>query len=125
MEYFNESLIDKIFENNLQDTLKYIIASLDGISAKVHQNNRIGVDTKKAYANTHLLVKKRKKRGEKSIPPALRNAEGSKHAWPGSPCKSVGWGEGEEGLQRPQERKHFPGQLRLDESGQTLLSIGV
>ena len=60
MEFFNEKLINQIFENNLQGTLKYVIASLDGVSETTHQNNRIGVDTKKAYENTHLLLKKRK-----------------------------------------------------------------
>ena len=60
MEFFNEKLINRIFENNLQGTLKYVIASLDGVSETTHQNNRIGVNTKKAYENTHLLIKKRK-----------------------------------------------------------------
>ena len=60
MEFFNERLINQIFENNLQGTLKYIIASLDGVSETTHQKNRIGVNTKKAYENTHLLIKKRK-----------------------------------------------------------------
>ena len=60
MEFFNEKLINQLFENNLQGTLKYVIASLDGVSETTHQNNRIGVDTKKAYENAHLLLKKRK-----------------------------------------------------------------
>ena len=60
MEFFNEKLISKIFENDLQGTLKYVIASLDGVSETTHQNNRIGVNTKKAYENTHLLLKKRR-----------------------------------------------------------------
>ena len=61
MEFFNEKLINKIFENKLDGTLKYVIASLDGVSETTHQNNRIGVDTKKAYQNTLLLLEKRKK----------------------------------------------------------------
>ena len=60
MEFFNEKLIDQIFENKLQGTLKFVIASLDGVSETVHQSNRIGVDTKKAYENTELLLNKRK-----------------------------------------------------------------
>ena len=60
MEFFNEKLISRIFENDLQGTLKYVIASLDGVSETTHQNNRIGVNTKKAYENTHLLLKKRR-----------------------------------------------------------------
>jgi|TARA_B100000586_G_scaffold20064_1_gene13283 radical SAM protein with 4Fe4S-binding SPASM domain len=59
MEFFNEKLIDQIFQNKLQGTLKFVIASLDGVSETVHQSNRIGVDTKKAYENTNLLLKKR------------------------------------------------------------------
>lgn len=61
MEYFSEKLIDQIFEHKLQSTLKFIIASLDGVSEKTHSSNRIGVDTKKAYENTNLLLEKRKK----------------------------------------------------------------
>ncbi len=61
MEFFNEKLINAIFENNLQGTLQYVIASLDGISETTHQSNRIGVDTKKAYDNTNLLLNIRKK----------------------------------------------------------------
>ena len=61
MEYFNEKLIDQIFEKKLQGTLKYVIASLDGVSEDAHQKNRIGVNTKKAYENTKLLIKKRDK----------------------------------------------------------------
>jgi len=60
MEFFTEKLIDQIFFHKLQGTLKYVIASLDGVSETTHQNNRIGVNTKKAYENTHLLLKKRK-----------------------------------------------------------------
>lgn len=60
MEFFNEKLINKIFDHKLEGTLKYVIASLDGVSETTHQNNRIGVDTKKAYNNTLLLLKKRK-----------------------------------------------------------------
>ena len=60
MEFFNEKLIDQIFKNNLQKTLKFVIASLDGVSETVHKSNRIGVNTKKAYDNTNLLIKKRK-----------------------------------------------------------------
>ena len=60
MEYFNEKLINQIFSNNLQGTLKFVICSLDGVSETVHQSNRIGVDTKKAYENTKLLLKKRR-----------------------------------------------------------------
>lgn len=67
MEFFNENLIDKIFENNLNGTLKYIIASLDGVSESVHTSNRIGVDTSKAYQNTKLLIQKKK--DNKSIYP--------------------------------------------------------
>ena len=59
MEFFNEKLTDQIFEKKLQGTLKFVIASLDGVSETVHQSNRIGVDTKKAYENTNLLLKKR------------------------------------------------------------------
>ncbi len=59
MEFFNEKLINQIFENKLGDTLKYIIASLDGVSEKTHSSNRIGVDTKKAYENTLKLLEKR------------------------------------------------------------------
>ena len=60
MEFFSEKLINQIFENKLQGTLKFIIASLDGVSEKTHSSNRIGVDTKKAYENTNLLIKKRR-----------------------------------------------------------------
>tara|TARA_B100000700_G_C14918505_1_gene795898 strand:+ start:199 stop:1278 length:1080 start_codon:yes stop_codon:yes gene_type:complete len=60
MEFFNEKLIDQIYKNKLQGTLKFIIASLDGVSETVHKSNRIGVDTKKAYENTELLLKKRR-----------------------------------------------------------------
>ena len=60
MEFFKEDIIDQIFENRLAGTLKYVIASLDGVSETTHQNNRIGVDTKKAYDNTNLLLRKRK-----------------------------------------------------------------
>ena len=60
MEFFNEKLINQLFENNLQSTLKYVIASLDGVSETTHQKNRIGVDTKKAYENTRLLLRKRR-----------------------------------------------------------------
>ena len=61
MEFFNEKLINSLFENNLDGTLKYVIASLDGVSEKTHSSNRIGVDTKKAYENTINLIDKRKK----------------------------------------------------------------
>ena len=60
MEFFNEKLIDQIFDNNLQGTLKFVICSLDGVSETVSQSNRIGVNTKKAYENTILLLKKRR-----------------------------------------------------------------
>lgn len=60
MEFFSERLINQIFDNKLQGTLKFIIASLDGVSEKTHSSNRIGVDTKKAYENTNLLIKKRR-----------------------------------------------------------------
>jgi len=60
MEFFNEKLINQIFEHKLAGTLKYVIASLDGVSETTHQKNRIGVNTKKAYDNTNLLLKKRK-----------------------------------------------------------------
>jgi len=60
MEFFSEKLINQIFENKLQGTLKFVIASLDGVSETVHKSNRIGVDTKKAYGNTELLLNKRK-----------------------------------------------------------------
>ena len=60
MEFFNEKLIDQIFTNKLQNTLKFVIASLDGVSEKVHKGNRIGVDTRKAYENTNLILKKRR-----------------------------------------------------------------
>tara|TARA_B100000700_G_C14943872_1_gene808145 strand:- start:39 stop:1121 length:1083 start_codon:yes stop_codon:yes gene_type:complete len=60
MEFFNEKLINQIFLNNLQGTLKFVICSLDGVSETVHASNRIGVDTKKAYFNTELLLQKRK-----------------------------------------------------------------
>ena len=59
MEFFSEKIIDKIFEKKLQGTLKYVICSLDGVSEKTHQTNRIGVDTKKAYFNSELLIKKK------------------------------------------------------------------
>ena len=67
MEFFSQKIIDQIFENKLQGTLKYIICSLDGVSEVTHQSNRIGVDTKKAYENTKLLINTRNK--EKSIYP--------------------------------------------------------
>ncbi len=60
MEFFSEKLIDQIFEHKLQGTLKYIIASLDGVSEQTHNSNRIGVDTKKAYHNTNLLIQKKR-----------------------------------------------------------------
>jgi radical SAM protein with 4Fe4S-binding SPASM domain len=60
MEFFSEKLINAIFANNLQGTLKFVIASLDGVSETTHQTNRIGVNTKKAYENTNLLIQKRK-----------------------------------------------------------------
>ena len=59
MEFFSEKIINQIFEQNLHQTLKYVICSLDGVSETTHQSNRIGVDTKKAYENTHLLIKKK------------------------------------------------------------------
>ena len=62
MEFFSEKLIDQIFEHKLQGTLKYIIASLDGVSEQTHSSNRIGVDTKKAYDNTNLLIQKKKEK---------------------------------------------------------------
>ena len=46
MEFFNEKLINRIFENNLQGTFSYVCASLVGVSETTHQNNRIGVNTK-------------------------------------------------------------------------------
>ena len=61
MEFFSEKLINEIYKYNLQGTLKYVIASLDGISETTHQANRIGVNTKKAYDNTNLLMKIRNK----------------------------------------------------------------
>ena len=61
MEFFNEKLIESIFANKVDGTLKYVIASLDGLSEKTHSSNRIGVDSKKAYFNTELLISKRKK----------------------------------------------------------------
>jgi MoaA/NifB/PqqE/SkfB family radical SAM enzyme len=60
MEFFSEKLINDIFKNNLQGTLQYVIASLDGVSETTHQTNRIGVNTKKAYDNTNLLIQKRR-----------------------------------------------------------------
>ncbi len=60
MEFFDEKLIDQIYKYKLQSVLKFVICSLDGVSETVHQNNRIGVDTKLAYANTNLFLKKRK-----------------------------------------------------------------
>ena len=60
MEFFTEKLIDDIFKNELQGTLKFVIASLDGVSETTHQSNRIGVNTQKAYDNTNLLLEKRK-----------------------------------------------------------------
>ena len=61
MEFFNEKLINSLFENKLDGTLKYVIASLDGVSESTHSSNRIGVDTNKAFENTIKLINKRKK----------------------------------------------------------------
>ena len=60
MEFFSEKLIDDIFKYNLQGTLQFVIASLDGLTQTTSQANRIGVDTDKAYKNTQLLIRKRK-----------------------------------------------------------------
>ena len=67
MEFFDEKLIDQIYKYKLQSVLKFVICSLDGVSETVHQNNRIGVDTKLAYANTNLFLKKGKKTSHSTL----------------------------------------------------------
>ena len=61
MEFFSEKLIDQIFEHKLQGTLKYIIASLDGVSEQTHNSNRIGVIPKKLIITLTFLFRKKEK----------------------------------------------------------------
>jgi len=63
MEYFTNKLVDSIMNEDLGETLQYINCSLDGVSAEVFGQNRIGVDFNKAVDNTEYLIKKRNEYG--------------------------------------------------------------
>lgn len=64
MEFFTPELTDRMLSANLGRTFRHIICSLDGIDEKTHNQNRIGVDFKKALSNTEYLIKQRKNKGK-------------------------------------------------------------
>tara|TARA_Y100000813_G_C24155282_1_gene349343 strand:- start:33 stop:1058 length:1026 start_codon:yes stop_codon:yes gene_type:complete len=65
MEYLTPKLIDKILDSDLGDSLEYIIASIDGVNADTHRQNRIGVDFNKAVSNSIYLAQRKKFLGKK------------------------------------------------------------
>ncbi len=62
MEFFTPELTNKILNENLGNTLQYIMCSLDGQNEETYRNNRIGVNFKKAVKNTEYLIRQRNER---------------------------------------------------------------
>ena len=65
MEYLTPKLTDKILDLDLEDSLEYVIASIDGVSADTHRQNRIGVNFNKAVENAIYLADRKKSLGKK------------------------------------------------------------